>query len=243
MRGGEICEFGKLALRVLRCGAVRWGGRRRRIKADARVCLTPRGKRGSSPRRINTTCGAHGETQTRVCLASLSVARLSCVSLSPRGKEEAVPRGRRRDSLGTRRSDAEKRKSPGTATGGKKKKEEAAAQSAGTGRQAHKPASRTHAEEATAPGGGGGSRAPGHTASIRPRAHPADTPQTHPRHTRHTPATHPARAADTPLTHPADTPATHPRHTRPATPSRHTRHTPTQPRPRHTPTDAGAGRG
>ena len=219
--------------RCVCCGAVRWGrgGRRRRIKA---------------------TCAARTAKSRRACVlrffekrkqsqAKTSDVQQSCVSLNPRGKEEDVPRGRRRESLGTRRSDAEKRKSPGTAAGGKKK-EEAAAQCAGTGRQAHKPASRTHAaSKGQGPrGGGGASRAPGHTAT-----HPADTPLTHPQHTRHTPATHPARAADTPLTHPtrdtpathpADTPATHPQHTRPPHPAAPGTHPPS--RTPHTPRPA-----
>lgn len=173
------------------------------------------GGRGGRRRRIKATCCAHGEKQTRVC-----------VCLIPRGKEEEVPRGRQRGSLGThkeqrpgvgddgQRQDAEKRKSPGTVARGKDRRSTA------------QPASRTHAE-AIAQGRGGGEHPGAHcfhpAAHTAPLTHPASTPPTHPAHARDTPDTRPPHARDTPDTHPT--------------------HAPTQPRPRHTPTAAGAGQG
>lgn len=200
LRGGEnwSCVW---------CGAVRWARRSRRT-ATANKSDVRRARREAD-------------------------ARVSCVSLNPRGKEEEeeVPRGRQRESLGTRgatpggegrRPDAEKEEVPGDSLPG----------AAGA-----QPASRTHAEgtppthpthargtarpASGAEGRGGGSRAPGHTASIQPR-----TPLTHP--------------ATTPATHPANTPPTHPPHARdtpgtPATPRRHTRDTPGTHPPSRTP--------
>ena len=187
LRGGEnwSCVW---------CGAVRGGGRRRRIKA---------------------TCGAHVETQTRVCLASVFESP-GKRGTSPKGTAARVPGDATINSRGARNGgkDAEKGKSPGTAAGGK---EEAAAHNPRRGHTRKRPRAR---------GGGGGLAGPG-AHCVHPAAHTRAKPLTHPAHPADTPAPHPARHTQpthprhTPLTHPANTPPTHPAHTHPAAPQTH----------------------
>lgn len=196
MRGGELRVWTATANSCVCCGAV-WCGRD--------------GGRGSRRRRIKATCGAHGETKTRVC-----------VCVIPRGKEE-VPRGRQRGSLGThekQRKDAEKRKSPG----GRPRAAPLVPGDRGrnNGREVrHNPRRGQTQKKRPAEGRGGARGPPGHTlVPAKPHTPKPRTPPTHPattprRHTRHTPATHPARhTRHTPATHPANTPPTHPTHAR-----------------------------
>ena len=179
-------------------------------------------------RRIKATCGAHVESQTRVCLACVCIPG-DKRGRSPKGTAARVSGDATINSRGVRdgEKDAEKGKSPGTAAGGKE--EEAAA---------HNPRRRHTQKRPRARGGGGGVAGPGahcfqpaahtrakpltHPASTRPRhtrhtpvTHPADTPPTHPPHARHTPATH---SPDTPSQHTPDTPGTHPPSRAPDTP-------------------------
>lgn len=149
------------------------------------VCAVEDGDGGKSVRlrlgrrrRIKAACGAHGEKQTRVC-----------VCLIPRGTEE-VPRGRRqRGSLGTHKEprpggttarDAETTRKRGTPQGdGRARKRGSARRRAilGTaGEATAQPASRTHAEEASGRGEGGGLAGPG----ARPPTPKPRTPPTHP---------------------------------------------------------------
>lgn len=153
-------------------------------------------------------------------------ARLSCVSLNPRGNPRGrSPKGTAARACGLRLCVNPRGKKEEEVPGDAKirrGKEEVP----GDGRR-RKTGRKRNTPEATAHGGGGGDRGPRGTLLPSSRAHPADTPLTRPRHTRDTPGTRrrhtqptpPAHPGDTPATHPADTPGTHPPSRTPHTPN------------------------